>query len=194
MPPEEDYGAERPKAVTIIGRLWLVVAVFYLGKALVNLAVWRVLEPDAATLFGDITGQLPKLWFLRPLLAHLTALMAAQALWWAFVGIAAFSLLRLRPWARVAMQGVCWTQLVYFAGFGTLWATVWPTQPVSGESAPAFSAISNRTVVFIGGLAVFAVAATGLITVIVLLRTPKVREAFERSRVVTQEQRGNQER
>src|SRR2546423_7571793 len=33
MAPEQEEGAARPKAVTIIGRLWLVVAVLLLVKA-----------------------------------------------------------------------------------------------------------------------------------------------------------------
>jgi hypothetical protein len=42
MLPEE--GPERPKAVTIIGRVWLVVAVLSLCRVLVNLTVWKVLH------------------------------------------------------------------------------------------------------------------------------------------------------
>ncbi len=82
-----DEGAERPKAVTIIGRVWLVVAVLSLCRALVNLAVWKVLQPDAPSLFGGLAAQSPRYWLLRPLFEHLTALMAAQALWWAAVGL-----------------------------------------------------------------------------------------------------------
>jgi hypothetical protein len=54
MLPEE--GAERPKAVTIIGRVWLVVAVLSLCRVLVNLAVWTVLQPDAPSLFGGLVA------------------------------------------------------------------------------------------------------------------------------------------
>lgn len=182
MLPEEEERAERPKAVTIIGRLWLVVAVFSFCKVLVNLAVWKVLQPDAPSLFGDLAAQAPALPFLRPLLAHLTALMSAQALWWAAVGVSAFGLLRLRPWGRVAIQGICWALLAYAAGFGVFWATVWPTLPVRGESVPAFAATSYRALGLAGGLAACAAVAAGLITMIVLLRKPRVREAFERGR------------
>ena len=176
---EEDEGQGRPRAVTVIGRLWLVLAVLSLCKALVNLAVWKVLEPDAPSLFGDVAAQAPGLPFLRPLLAHLTALMTAQALWWAFVGIAAFGLLRLRPWARVAIQGVCWAILVYVSavGFGVFWGTISRTLPVRGAGAVAFGT-SYRTLALIGGTIAYAAASAGLIWMIVLLRTPRVRAAF----------------
>jgi hypothetical protein len=95
MLPEE--GPERPKTVTIIGRVWLVVAVLSLCRVLVNLAVWKVLQPEAPSLFGSIVAQSPRHWLLRPLFERLTALMAVQALWWLAVGLSAVQLLRLRP-------------------------------------------------------------------------------------------------
>jgi hypothetical protein len=176
---EEDETEGRPRAVTVIGRLWLVVAVFCLGKALVNLAVWKVLEPDAPSLFGDVAAQAPGLPFLRPLLGHLAALLTAQALWWTFVGIAAFGLLRLRLWARVAIQGVCSALLVYdcAVAFGVFWGAVSPTSPARGAGAIAFGT-SYRTLALVGGLTVWAAVSAGLIWMIVLLRTPRVRAAF----------------
>ena len=181
MLPEEEEGADRPKAVTIIGRLWLVVAVFGLCKAIVNLAIWKVIQPDAPSLFGDIAARSP-LPFLRPLLGHLTALMTAQALWWAFVGVAAIGLLRLRPWGRLAMEAIGWALLAYTVGFVVLWTSVWPTLPARTGSAPVFAAVSNRVAGLAVALAACAVLAGASITMIVLLRKPRVREAFARAR------------
>jgi hypothetical protein len=175
--PEVEEGAERPKAVTVIGRLWLVVAVLLLGKALVNLAVWKVLQPDAPSFIGDALAQTPSFGFLRPLLAHITAVMTVQALWWTFVGIAAFGLLRLRPWARVAILGVCCFQLVYSLGFEVFWAVVWPNLPARGAGALALGT-SYRSLALVAGLTACAVMSAGLIWMIVLLRGPRVRAAF----------------
>jgi hypothetical protein len=174
-----EEGAERPKAVTIIGRVWLVVAVLYLCRALVNLAVWMVLQPDAPSLFGELVAQSPRNWLLRPRFEHLTALMTAQALWWAAVGFSAFLFLRLRPWARVAIQGACWALLLYAALFAVFWAQLWLTMPPPG-AAPAPGAYQHRTLALIGGLAVCAAIATGLVTMIVSLRSAAVRFAFRR--------------
>ena len=180
--PEPEEGAGRPRAVTVIGRLWLVVAVLSFCKALVNLAVWKVLQPDAPSLFGDVVAQSQRFWLLRPLFAHLTTLMTAQALWWAAVGVSAFALLRLRLWARVAIQGVCWALLVYAAGFEVFWAVVWPTLPARGAGAVAFGA-SYRTLAQVGGLTACAAVSAGLIWMIVLLRRPRVRAAFRAGQV-----------
>jgi hypothetical protein len=178
MLPEQNIGTERPRAVTIIGRLSLVVAVFGLCKNLVNLAIWKTLEPDAPSLFRNALAETPR--FLHLLLAHAGALMTVQALWWAFVVIAAIGLLRLRPWARVAFQGICWAVLAYATLFGIFWTAVWPTLPARGASAPAAPAESYRVIGLVFGLTTSAAVAAGLITMIALLRRPKVREAFDR--------------
>jgi hypothetical protein len=177
MLPEEEEGAGRPRPVTIIGRLWLVLAVLFLCKAIVNLAVWKVLQPDAPSLIGDALAEAPKLRVVRPLLTHITAVMTVQALWWIFVGVAAFGLLRLRPWARVAIQGVCCFLLVYATGFEVFWAVIWPTLPAQNASAIAFGT-SYRTLALVGGLTVCAAVSAGLIWIIILLRGPRVRAAF----------------
>ena len=182
MTPEEAEGAERPRAVTVIGRLWLVLAVLLLGKALVNLAVWTVIKPDAPNLIRDALTNAPMLSFMRPLLSHITAVITVQALWWIFVGIAAFALLRLRPWARVAIQGVCGFLLFYSVAFEILWAVVWPTLPSRSAAAAPFGA-SYRTVALVAGVTVGVAAAAGLIWMIVLLRGPRVRAAFETNRL-----------
>jgi len=182
MLPDEQDGAERPRAVTIIGRLWLVVAIVLLGKALVNLAVWTVLKPDAPSFIRDAMAQTPRFRLVQPLFAHLTAVMMLQALWWIFVGVAAFALLRLRPWARVAIQGVCCFLLVYSVAFEIFWAAIWPTLPAGSAGAMALGA-SYRMVALVAGLTVGAAAAAGLIWMIVLLRGPSVRAAFGNSRL-----------
>jgi hypothetical protein len=45
---------ERPKAVTVIGWLWLVLAGLYLLRSLVDLVIWKALGPAAPTLLGAI--------------------------------------------------------------------------------------------------------------------------------------------
>lgn len=171
MTPEEEEDSERPRAVTVIGRLWLVVAVVMMGKALVNLSIWMVLKPDAPNLIRDALANAPPLAFLRPLLSHITAVVTVQALWWVFVGVAAFALLRLRPWARLAIQGVCGFLLFYSVAFEIFWASIWPALGAS-----------YRTAALVAALTVGTVAAAGLTWMIVLLRGPRVRAAFETNR------------
>ena len=44
MPAPEE--SPRPKAVTVIGWLWLVLGVLFLFRTLVNMVIWRMLKPD----------------------------------------------------------------------------------------------------------------------------------------------------
>ena len=180
MTPEETEGAERPKAVTIIGRLWLVLAVLFFCKAVVNLAIWMVLKPDAPNLVREALANAPKLSFARPLLSHITAVITAQALWWVFVGVAAVGLLRLRPWARLAIQGVCGLLLVYLLGAETFWAAVWPTLPSQNARVVALGT-SYRALALVAALSAGAAVGAGLIWMIFLLRGPRVRAAFRSS-------------
>ena len=182
MAPEEAEGEERPKAVTIIGRLWLVLAVVLFLKAIVNLVMWKVLQPVAPSLVADALANAPPLAFVGPLLAHITAVATAQALWWVFVGVAAFGLLRLRPWARVAIQGVCGLLLVYSLGLEAFWAVVWPNLP-SQSARAAGLATSYRVLALVAGLSLGAAVAAGLIWMIFLLRAPRVRAVFETGRL-----------
>lgn len=176
MPPQCSPGVERPRSVTILGRLSLVVAVFLVCKNLINLAVWKTLEPDAPSLFRGVLAEMPK--SLHPLLAHVGALMTVQALWWAFVIVASIGLLRLQPWARRAFQGICGVLLAYVALLGVFWTIIWPTLGAHSASAPAAPAESYRLIGLVFGLTTAAAVAAGLIAVIVLLRSRRIREAF----------------
>jgi hypothetical protein len=95
------------------------------------------------------------------------------------VGISAVQLLRLRPWARPAIQGVCGLLLLYAALFAVYWANLWLTMPAQGAaSAPV--AHQYRTLALAGGLAVCAAIAAGLVAMIVSLHSAAVRSAFRR--------------
>ncbi len=92
-------------------------------------------------------------------------------------GSLAVGLLRLKSWARAAIQGVCWVLLAYAAGFGVFWVNLWITMSAqSASSAPG--GYQYRTIALAGGLAACAAVATGLVAMIVSLRSAAVRFAF----------------
>ncbi len=178
MLPEEK--AERPTSVTVIGRVWLVLAVLYLLRSLVNLVSWKLLQMGAPGLLRTIAEQSPYAWFLRPLFRHLTALMSAEAIVSAVVGFSAYQLLRLRPWARVIMQAVCWFGLAFVASLAAFWAWFWPKAAAAeGAADPSFSAHSYGNIGLIAGVAIGLAFGAGLAVMIALLRSSKVREAFQ---------------
>ena len=175
--PEE---TSRPKSVTVIGWLWLVLGALFLFRSLVNLVIWRFLKPDILGFleaFGEVPPSQQRM--LRPLFEHLTALQVCEAILSVAVIVVAFQLLRLRPWARVGMQAACWLVFVWVVAFGAFWVWLWGN--IATAVPPSHASTIGR-IGLIGGLAVLLAAAAGLVVMIVLLATSRVREAFRPAR------------
>jgi hypothetical protein len=51
--------SERPRAVTVIGRIWLVLAVLSVLRATGNLIVWAVLRPAVPSLIAALNDRDP---------------------------------------------------------------------------------------------------------------------------------------
>ena len=166
----------RPRSVSVIGWLWLILGVLLLCRSVVNMVLWKILQPDLLG-FLEAFGEVPQRQqrFLRPLFEHLTAIQAWEAIFAAAVILIALQLLRLRPWARAAMEAVCWIVLVFVGAFGVFW--VWLCESVAVGRAAA-SARSLETIGLPLGLAVCLAAAVGLAVMIARLRTARVRRAF----------------
>ncbi len=90
---EKPEQSERPRPVTVIGWAWLIVAAVSLARAVVNLVLWLTLRPAILTILGLTASRLPQSVWARILLEHFTAITTVQALFWAAVLIAAWSLL-----------------------------------------------------------------------------------------------------
>ena len=128
--------SERPRAVTVIGRIWLVLAVLLVLRATGNLIVWAVLRPAVA--------------------------------------FCAWGLLRLRSWARPAVQTISGLALGYFVCFGLLWTWAWMRAPA--ESAAR--AHANPGLLLAAGLTLSLILAAGFATMIASLQSRRVRETF----------------
>jgi len=170
---------QRPKAVTVIGWIWVVVGGLYLLRSVVDLVMWKALQPAAPALLREVERQDPELRFLRPLFEHLTGVKIAQVVAGAAVVLLAFQFLRLRPRARVGIQIVCWIVLGYVVSFAALWVVIWARALALAPGDPRFSGSHGQITLGLG-LGVSVAFATGLIVMIVLLRSSQVRHAFER--------------
>ena len=176
-PAEPVEPAARPRSISVIGWMTLVFAALLASKALIDLAVWRVMGPAVPALMGAARDPAMNVPYVRTVLAHLTEIKLAQAAAWVGVAFIGIGLLRLRPWARVAMQAVGACILLYFAGILALWARAW-TSPGVNPSVPPLSEAARLTVL-VGGLAVGLVLAGIVVFMIVVLRRPRIRHAFE---------------
>ncbi len=160
---------ERPKAVTVIGWIWLVLAAVSLFKTIVNFIFWVALQPAIPSLVALAAREDPMTRYLNPLLEHYGLVLTIQALLAAGVGISAYFLLRMRPWARVAVQTVCWLGLLYIACFAAFWLFV---------MSRAVAARPRSQIPPSAGILVCAALAVGLAVMIGMLRSRRLREAF----------------
>src|SRR5262249_2292896 len=76
---EEPEKEDRPKAVTVIGRIWLIAAIFFLLVAVVDLVLWEVLRPAIPTILDYAARRDARLKFLSPLLEHYVTVKSVEA-------------------------------------------------------------------------------------------------------------------
>lgn len=179
----ESAPSERPRAVTVIGWTFLVLSLL---RFLADLAGWLAWRFGAVS---DLLKAFPPPWSGDPqsplhgldaIFRHLGSVVAFQGLAAACVAIVSYELLRLRPWARVAMEVVCGLGLAAMVAFATFFVTAWAhTDAAALRSAGgarfhrwAIPSVMAVTLV-IGGLLGLTIG---------LLRRPDVRRAFQTAR------------
>src|SRR5260370_33267587 len=94
--------ADRAKAVTVIGWIWLVVGGLYFLRSVVDLVMWKALQPAAPALLREVESRDPEIRFLHPLFEHLTASKIAQATAGVADGVCAYQCAWLPPAGPVA--------------------------------------------------------------------------------------------
>jgi len=176
---------DKPLAVTIIGWLFVGVGALSILGGLMMLWMWQtVLAPlwkEMPTIPPDLPAwaKLAPLYFRYFIVVPL-AVMAVSV----FVLIAAVEFLKLRAWARTALEAVSWLHVAYVIGSGILWLVIWVTLssqiPSAGEEG-----MTNRGVFMIYGVVMGMVVilfwAVPAGVIIYFLRSKTVRGAFVRT-------------
>jgi hypothetical protein len=158
---------EAPAGVKAVGWSCLVFGVFLLGAAALSLALW-LLVPEA---FGPALSALPDdLQGMRWIRTHWTAYTLGQAVVGAAHLAVGMGLLRLRAWARLALEGICWLALA-----GTI-AGAWGLR--SSLSSTAGDSGAAGWITGLAGLLVSVAQFVGLALLIFFLRRRKTRAAF----------------
>ena len=158
----------------MIGRIWLVLAVLSVLRAAGNLIVWAVLHPAVPSLMGALNDREPRLRFLQPVFGHFVAVNVLVLLASVAVAFCAWELLRLRSWARPAIQTISGFALVYVVCLGLLWTWTWTKVPPESVA----HAHANRGLFLAGGLVLGLIFAAGFAAMIASLQNPRVRETF----------------
>ncbi len=172
--------SDRPRAVTAIGWTSLVIAALFVARALIDLVIWRIMRPAIPALLASSAGGNPAPEYLRPLLEHLTELKVAQVIFWASVAVCAAGLLRMRSWARVAMQAACGILAAYCVAIALVLVRAWVRIPAGDRRVGELSE-SHRVMAFSAVLCLCALLASGLVGLVFLLRSARAKEAFARS-------------
>lgn len=172
--PPEGAGDERPKAVTVIGAAWLIFGGFRFLGGLFGLIMWKL--GGMQDLFQRPTafsGLLP-MRILRSVFRQFGVEVTVQMLVGLVVVFCAIGLLQLRPWARRAIEVLCWLGLTFVVCFSIFWVFLWTG--VIGEAAshpPEYRSLAvSITLLLTGGLALAFVA------MIRVLRRADVRAVF----------------
>jgi lysylphosphatidylglycerol synthetase-like protein (DUF2156 family) len=94
--------------------------------------------------------------------------------------VAGIQFLKLRPWARAALEILSWISLIYVVGFGLFWVSTWSTmtgQFPQQQDAP-FDMETFKIVGLVMGAFVTLAFAVPLAIMIKYLRGKVVREAM----------------
>ncbi len=166
---------ERPRAVTVIGWTWLVIALIRAGNGLLGCFVWRFGGLDQGIPFLPLDSlKAARALGADVVVRHGSTIFAIQIVVASSVAYLAWSLLQMKPWARrvmiaVAAVGVLATLAISaFAAAVTLAAA---REAVSGAAEARVAGLAVAVVIGIVGLLLFG-------GTIYVLRRGDVRAAF----------------
>ena len=163
-PPEE-----RPRSVTIIGWIFLVLSLLRVLSDSLSWIVWKLGDAGTVVTFFMPPGT-RGLAANEMVLRQLPSIVAVQGAMAACVAFVSFNFLRLRPWARPALEIVCWFAVAVITAIAA--ALVFERERLA--SGPESSGLS---------IAIAAVLGLDLLfgAVISTVRSRRVRDAFRRS-------------
>jgi hypothetical protein len=164
--------AERPTAVTVIGWVWIVYGTLKLIGGAWALAALKLGGLGDALAGPGFPTVLPTR-ILQGAFGSLALGLKVQMVFATAVAFAAVSLLRLRSWARTAIEVLCWFSLCYVVTFTLGWIWLWRRVSV-GAPRPASFRFIGLTVA-IGAAIVLGLAFASMIRA---LRSDEVRRAF----------------
>jgi len=165
----------RPTSVAVIGWVWVVLGTLMTFSALMGLAMWTLMREEWSQATSSTEGGPAEVLFTR-LFAWYPVLTSAQTVLSPFIVWSAVQFLRLRRWARMALEIVNWLALAYVIAFCIFFIYAWNSllSGSQGEAAPppGFGLIGT-----VGGLFNMAFFGFPLVLMLRYLRCQAVREA-----------------
>jgi hypothetical protein len=171
---------QRPASVTAIAWVSIVMAGLAILSSAMGLLAFHLMRWIAGR-WPPVPAGTPwaaqSMWGTSP---HFEALAVLQILFAGFVLAAGLEFLRLRAWARTALEVAYWLALIWTVGFGVRWAVslVSMTSAFPAGGGPPFSPQFFKVFGVIVGAAATAFGVVPCAVIIWLLRGPTVRRAM----------------
>ena len=168
----------RPRAVTILGWIWLVVAALQCAEGLIGLVVWKVggLDQDLPNLDFRARGVRIQIEHMGTALRFALPMLLARIAFAGFAAWAAFELLRMKAWARKTILGLSALGILLAIGLGVFVYVSTAAEVAGLEGVDAAEA--RLAAAAVGGFLVLLFSAF-FGTSIYALNRPAVRNAFE---------------
>ena len=170
---------KRPTSVTVIGWIFIAGAILMIVSGGMGFAAFTFTKQMAGgvpPMPEEIPGQLR---VMETIFQNFELIAIVQVAFALFVLIASIQFLKLRPWARHALEIISWLGLVYLVAFGTLWVVSWigitshiPVSEGAAGPPPLFNIFGA-----IMGSMVTVCWAVPLVVIIIVLRGKTVRSA-----------------
>lgn len=167
----------RPAGIAAIAWLWIAGGILLLISALLTWAVLSLF--GSAQLVAVAPGRVPAdLELINTLLSNMGVLVWTQVAIGALSIYAGVQFLKLRAWARTAVEVLTWVSLVYVIINGAFFLFMWESIVTDLSKQMLMDSDALRITGYVTGLTLTAVFAVPLGFMIKYLRAPVVRQAI----------------
>ena len=177
---------KRPTSVTVIAWIFIVMAGFSIFSGGVGFLVFSATKHMGQAI-PPIPQEMPGSFkALSVVFQHFGLLALCQIGFSIFLLIAGIQFLKLRSWARTALEVTSWLGLVYTVSFGIFWVYIWigmTSRLPSGETTPMGSPAMFTRFGAVIGTVVMVTFTVPVVVIIKFLRGATIKTAVTRSKV-----------
>ena len=181
---------KRPTSVSVIAWTWIITGGFMAFSGIMGLLMFAAIPSLPSQLQAPNMPQ--GFGFMMGMFGYFGWLVAAQLVLAVVAIVAGIQFLKLRPWARAALEILSWISLIYVVGFGVFWVSTWSLmtgQFPQQQDAP-FDMETFRIIGLAMGAFITLTFAVPLAIMIKYLRGKVIREAMVGAAPTTREDQG----
>lgn len=176
MKPEILPETKKNTSVKVIGWIFIVIGGLMIFSGVMALIVHSSIRQMGGS-FPPMSSDAPgSFHIMATLFEHIVPLVTIQITFGVFMSYAGSQFLKLRPWARAALEIISWLGLAYVICFGIFFINSWVniSTPAHDTMPPMFN-----TMGLITAIVIVIVQAAPIVVIIKFLRGPAIRDAFK---------------